>query len=98
MAIDVDPEGEHLAALNRLGEFRDRRMIELGCGEGRLTVGIAAEASSVLAFDPDADRVQLAHTELPAELARRVTFKVASGAEIEIEPHSFDLAVFSWSL
>ncbi len=33
----LDPEGAHLAALHRLGDFRGRRVLELGCGDGRLT-------------------------------------------------------------
>ena len=61
-------------------------------------VGIARDAAHVLAFDPDADAVERARRSLPRELAERVTYRVASGKEIEIEPHSFDLVVFSWSL
>jgi len=94
----LDPEGAHLAALRRLGDFREQRVLELGCGDGRLTLGIAAYASSVLAFDPDADAVGKARRTLPDELAERVSFKVASGTEIELTPVSFDLVVFSWSL
>jgi ubiquinone/menaquinone biosynthesis C-methylase UbiE len=94
----LDPEGAHLAALRRLGDFRNRRILELGCGDGRLTLGIAEEAASVLAFDPDADDVERARRSLPAELAERVAYQVASGKEIELEPVSFDLVVFSWSL
>lgn len=94
----LDPEGAHLAALRRLGDFRDRRLLEMGCGEGRLTAGLAADAEHVLAFDPDADRIAEARRTLPAEPADRVSFRVASGTEIEIEPHSFDIVVFSWSL
>lgn len=94
----LDPEGAHLAALRRLGDFRGRRVLELGCGDGRLTLGIAAEAASVLAFDPDAAAVERARRSLPAEFAERVVYKVASGKEIEVEPASFDLVVFSWSL
>ena len=94
----LDPEGAHLAALRRLGDFRNRRILELGCGDGRLTLGIAEEAASVLAFDPDADDVERARCSLPAELAERVAYQVASGKEIELEPVSFDLVVFSWSL
>jgi predicted RNA methylase len=94
----LDPEGEHIAALRRLGNFRDQRVLELGCGDGRLTMGIAAEASTVLAFDPDAEAVERARYFLPAIFADRVAYEVASGKEIEIEPHSFDLVVFSWSL
>ena len=94
----LDPEGAHLAALRRLGDFRGRRVLELGCGDGRLTVGIAEDAASVLAFDPDREAVERARQSLPAELAERVAYRVASGKEIELEPVSFDLVVFSWSL
>jgi len=94
----LDPEGAHLGALGRLGDFRGRRVLELGCGDGRLTAGIAADAAHVLAFDPDGDAIERARASLPAELAERVTFRVASGKEIEIEPHAFELVVFSWSL
>jgi predicted RNA methylase len=94
----LDPEGAHLAALKRLGDFRGRRVLELGCGDGRLTLGIAADAASVLAFDPDVAAVGKARRALPDELAERVTYEVASGNAIELEPVSFDLVVFSWSL
>jgi predicted RNA methylase len=98
MSRVLDPEGAHLAALRRLAEFQGRRVLELGCGDGRLTVGLAADAASVLAFDPDAEAVAGARRSLPAELARRVAYHVASGTEIELEREAFDLAVFSWSL
>jgi ubiquinone/menaquinone biosynthesis C-methylase UbiE len=94
----LDPEGVHLAALLRLADFRGKTVLELGCGDGRLTLGIAEEAASVLAFDPDADVVDRALRGLPPELADRVTYRVASGMELEVERHAFDLVVFSWSL
>jgi predicted RNA methylase len=94
----LDPEGAHLAALRRLGDFAGKTVLELGCGDGRLTVGVAPDATSVLAFDPDAEAVQRARRSLPAELRERVEYRVASGTEVEVEPGSFDLALFSWSL
>jgi 2-polyprenyl-3-methyl-5-hydroxy-6-metoxy-1,4-benzoquinol methylase len=94
----LDPEGAHLAALRRLADFRAQRVLEVGCGDGRLTPGIAAEAAAVLAFDPDAEAVAKARSSLPAELAERVAFRVASGRELEVERGEFDLVVFSWSL
>ena len=94
----LDPEGAHLTALRRLGDFQDLRVLELGCGDGRLTLPIAAEAASVLAFDQDGDEVAKAHAALPRKLRRRVSYRVASGKEIELEPRSYDLALLSWSL
>src|SRR5207249_8930182 len=83
MSRVLDPEGAHLAALRRLGDFRDRRILELGCGDGRLTVPIATEAASVLAFDPDAEAVERARLSLPDELADRVAYRGASGQGVE---------------
>jgi ubiquinone/menaquinone biosynthesis C-methylase UbiE len=70
----------------------------MGCGEGRLTEGIAEEAEHVLAFDPDAESVEQACKGLSTELAKRVSVQVSSAEELEIAPGSFDLVVFSWSL
>ena len=98
MAHRVDPEGVELEALSELAPVDGLRVLELGCGDGRLTLGIATDAASVLAFDPDAEAVERARHTLPDELAERVAYQVASGKEIEIEPQSFDLVVFSWSL
>jgi 2-polyprenyl-3-methyl-5-hydroxy-6-metoxy-1,4-benzoquinol methylase len=94
----LDPEGAHLAALLRLADFDGARVLEMGCGEGRLTRGIAVDAASVLAFDPDGALVEEAQAALPVEVADRVAFRVAKAEEIEIERGSFDLVVFSWSL
>ena len=98
MTVVLDPEEVHIAALHRLADFRGQKVLEVGCGDGRLTTGIARDAASVDAFDPDAEAVTLARRSLPAELAERVVFRVASGKEIELERHSFDIVVFSWSL
>jgi len=95
VARTLDPEGAHLAALRRLADFRGRRVLEMGCGEGRLSVGLAADAARLLAFDPDAESVAAARRSLPAELVGRVSYRVASAQELEIER---DLVVFSWSL
>lgn len=98
MARTLDPEGAHLAALRRLADFRGRKVLEMGCGEGRLTLGIAADAASVLAFDTNPDSVAVARRSLPADLAARVSYRVASAQELDVEPGEFDLVVFSWSL
>jgi ubiquinone/menaquinone biosynthesis C-methylase UbiE len=94
----LDPEGAHLAALQRLADFAGRRVLELGCGDGRLTVAVAREAAYVFAFDPNEKEVAEARDALPPDLCDRVLYRVASGTEVEVERRSFDLALFSWSL
>lgn len=94
----LDPEGVHLRALLRLGEFADARVCEVGCGDGRLTPGIARDAASVFAFDPDAEAVAEARRSLPIDLQGVVSYEVGSASEIEIPRGEFDIVVFSWSL
>ncbi|HKD42540.1 MAG TPA: class I SAM-dependent methyltransferase [Myxococcaceae bacterium] len=94
----LDPEGAHLAALRRLQDFTGARVIEVGCGDGRLTLGIAERAASVLAFDPDRAAVSRARAAASDELRERVRYEVASAIEVEVAAASFDIAVFSWAL
>ena len=95
---DLDPEGAHAEAARRLASFQGRRVLEIGCGEGRLTYALAGPAHMWRATDPDAESVTLARRNLPRELRDKVRFKVAGGAEILGSPGEFDLVFFSWSL
>lgn len=94
----VDAEGAHLGAILRAADFGDRRVLEVGGGDGRLTWGFAPLARSVLVFDPDAESIAAARSACPAELQETIRFEVASAAEIELERQSIDLVFFSWSL
>jgi ubiquinone/menaquinone biosynthesis C-methylase UbiE len=94
----LDPEGAHLASLRRLARFDGASVLEVGCGDGRLTLGLAERARSVFAFDPDSQSVAAAKARMPRETAERVTLRVGSARQIEIPPTQFDIVVFSWSL
>src|SRR5215210_6531581 len=98
MAWTADPEGAETAALARVAPMDGLRVLELGCGDGRLTFRYADAAASVLAVDPDADEIASARAALPKWLAGTVSFAVSGAAEVEAPPASFDLALFSWSL
>jgi predicted RNA methylase len=94
----LDPEERELALLRELVDFRGKRVLELGAGEGRLTFGYAREAASVLAIDTDEEAIAAAHEALPRRLRRKVEVRVADAVELDEPATSFDLAYFSWSL
>jgi ubiquinone/menaquinone biosynthesis C-methylase UbiE len=94
----IDPEGVELRALARLAPVGGLRVLELGCGDGRLTFGLAPAAKSVLAVDPDVDRLATARASLPASLAEKIELVVAGATEVDSSRGEFDLALFSWSL
>jgi 2-polyprenyl-3-methyl-5-hydroxy-6-metoxy-1,4-benzoquinol methylase len=98
MAWRVDPEGAELAALRRLASLEGQRVLELGCGDGRLTFQYARSAASVLAVDVDEQRIADASKARPPELAERLTFQNVGAAEVDESPRNFDVALFSSSL
>jgi ubiquinone/menaquinone biosynthesis C-methylase UbiE len=98
MARVVDPDGTHLRVLRGLADFGGARVLEIGAGEGRLTTGFAADAASVLAIDPDEESIAEARRALADEHRDKVTFRVASVAEVDIPKAEFNLVLFSWSL
>lgn len=103
MTITLDPDNAETEALFSLAApagaapFRGQRILEVGCGDGRLTWRYAAEAAAVCAIDPDPEKIREAQEEMPAALAGHVTF---SAVPIEgfSARHPFDLIIFSWSL
>ena len=98
MAVVIDPEGRELEALARIVDFEGLRVLDVGCGDGRLVWRIAPQAQSVLAIDVDADLIETAERETPPELAGKVEFREASIIELDEPPARFDLVFFTWSL
>jgi 2-polyprenyl-3-methyl-5-hydroxy-6-metoxy-1,4-benzoquinol methylase len=99
MAIRIDPEGNETDVLFGLVDLGGAEVLEIGCGDGRLTWRYADRAARVTAIDPFEDSIERAMerreaTTLPIEF-RHVAFEdfvAASDADV------FDVALLSWSL
>jgi 2-polyprenyl-3-methyl-5-hydroxy-6-metoxy-1,4-benzoquinol methylase len=98
VALVIDPDGVELATIRELVELRGRRLLDIGCGGGRLSFACAGDGANVFGFDPDEELIAAARAETPAELRKRIRFEVAHAREIELPKGEFDLALFSWSL
>jgi ubiquinone/menaquinone biosynthesis C-methylase UbiE len=98
VAVVIDREESHLRALRALAALRGKRVLEVGCGNGRITRGIVEDGASVFAFDPDAGEVEEARTAMLPRFEEQVSFTAARAEELEIPRASFDIVLFSWSL
>lgn len=100
MAIRVDPENNETRALFDLADFTGKDVLEIGCGDGRLTWRYASRAAHVTAIEPFAQAIARARENLPGELQGRVKFY--HGAFLDFvavsEPSTFDIVILSWSL
>ena len=92
------PPGFELRLIERVVSLRRKRILEIGCGDGRLTFEYAPMASSVLAIDPDRPSIDEAAREREARGIENIDFRVGSIEDLPPSGASFDIALFSWSL
>lgn len=103
MTVTSDPDNAEKKALFALAAragcvpFQGQRVLEVGCGDGRLTWQYAPEAATVHGIDPDPEKIAVARAEMPPELAGRASFSTEP-IETYVCPEPFDLLIFSWSL
>jgi len=100
MTIRVDPENNETRALFDLADFSGQRVLEIGCGDGRLTWRYADRAEHVTAIDPFADGITRVKETISDELKDRVEFRHIAFEDFaaDSEPSTFDRVILSWSL
>ena len=96
MAIRLDPEGNEIAALTALvPSLTGCRVLEVGCGDGRLTRRYAERTASVLAIDPDESAIVALRSDLPRG---PVDVRAIGFEDLVIPDQSLDVVLLSWSL
>lgn len=77
---------------------RGKRVLDLGCGDGRLALGMAAYAKSVAGLDPDPPLIASARRRARASGARNVRFQVGAAQTLPYPSGAFDVVILSWTL
>ena len=98
MTLVRDPEGHETDWLHEFIDFRDKRVLEVGAGEGRLTWRYADAVQWAAAIDLDDERLYFAPRECPPELRPRVGWALAEAERLPFARETFDAAVLAWSL
>jgi ubiquinone/menaquinone biosynthesis C-methylase UbiE len=98
MNASIDPEGAEITILHELVDFSGVDVLEVGCGDGRLTWRYAHEAATVLAMDVNSAKIEQAEEAIPVSLRPKVSLVVADIATVELSPDAYDVAILSHSL
>ena len=98
MATEIDPEGREVAALLAAATFTGSRVLEIGCGSGRLTRRYATGVRLAIGIDSALDALTTAARECPTDLSNRVAFVHSGAATLPFSADAFDVVLFAWSL
>jgi len=94
-----DPEEIEREFFSRFVDFRGKRVLEIGCGDGRTISYYVNEAKWIVGIDNDRDELIAARKE-PRLLKEDgvPNFIQGSAASLPFADSSFDLTILSWSL
>jgi SAM-dependent methyltransferase len=82
-----------LPKIQEFVQLGNKSLLEVGCGDGRLTSLLADKTQKITAVDPDTSSIESARTNIPG-----VDFQVGTGENLDFADNSFDIVLFSYSL
>lgn len=82
-----------LPKIEEFVQLNGKTLLEVGCGDGRLTALLASKVEAITAIDPDDNSIEAARKNVNG-----VTFLVGSGEKLDFVNESFDIVLFSYSL
>lgn len=96
-ALRPSPSDE-LAAWGGPALVRGKRVLDLGCGDGRFALGVASFAANVVGLDPDEEAIAAAKKAARQAGARNVRFRVGAAQRLPHPDGAFDVVILSWTL
>jgi ubiquinone/menaquinone biosynthesis C-methylase UbiE len=79
-------------------DLRGLRVADIGAGEGRVALGAARDAASVLAVDPDRGALARGRSAAKRQGFSNVRFREGTAQSLRLPDASFDVVIFSWTL
>ena len=92
-----DIEHKEISKLSSLVDFREKNVLEIGCGSGRFTYRILPFVNSICGIDIDNEAISIAESQRNGITNEKLQFIVADGQSYNLK-RKFDIVIFTWSL
>lgn len=90
---DYPPLGVEVRLIQRFVGLKGQRILELGCGDGRLTCQFAPLAATMVAVEPDATKIALARQRAASAGINNISFRVGSAERWRVGGEPFDITL-----
>ncbi|MBW2004582.1 MAG: class I SAM-dependent methyltransferase [Deltaproteobacteria bacterium] len=91
--MEQDRDCVTLSKILQFADLRNQEVLEIGCGDGRITSQLVGKAKRLVAIDPDAANIAEAKENMEG-----VDLRIGSGEFLESPTESFDVILFTLSL
>ncbi len=93
-----DPEQTEVHYLQTFAHLHNAHILEVGCGDGRMTRRYAHHTRQVAAIDPNPERLALALDAQSSFSHLPITFIQTPAETLPFATNTFDGSIFAWSL
>lgn len=94
--MQLDPTNQFIKTILENSDIKNKRILEIGCGSGRITKDLIKYAKSITAIDPDINSLKRAKESITAQ---NIQFIQGLGEDLSfLKPKNFDLIIYSLSL
>jgi ubiquinone/menaquinone biosynthesis C-methylase UbiE len=91
--MEPDIEKTEVEMIEHFVDLQGQKVLEIGCGEGRISMMLAHKPKIFTGIDPDEVSIDKAKSEIP-----NTDFRIGSGEALEFEDGSFSIVLFTLSL
>jgi ubiquinone/menaquinone biosynthesis C-methylase UbiE len=98
LTLQSDPERKESKHLHKFADFTGKRVLEVGCGEGRMTWQYTKETHTTIGIDLDTGALRVARADRASDLEHNVLFTASASEYLPFSKETFDIAILAWSL
>ncbi|MCP4024577.1 MAG: class I SAM-dependent methyltransferase [Desulfobacteraceae bacterium] len=91
--MKYDSDQVTIQTIKKFIDFKDKAVLEIGCGSGKTASLLANNTKKYIGIDPDKTAIETARG-----LFQNVDFQIGSGESLAFENASFDVVLFTLSL